>query len=251
MTTWTDKDGRQWVACTCLKAWLTAYQNELLRRGIIKRSIDVFQLVGGATASAGTHSTGGAFDIAQTSREAIVVARQMGADATWHRMPPSFDHHTHGVLRGCPHNGPARYQLDAVDAGYNGLGDAGRGARDDGPRPLSGRTWKQGIAWASTLKPAIKPTPTGGFLMALSDKEQDEALTILRDLRTGRAGQWPDGPGGRMTREIRNNVRVLKADPVDLDNIADEIAKRLPKADARDLETTKRAIREVLTEGIG
>jgi hypothetical protein len=81
----------------------------------------------------------------------------MGADATWHR-PYNWDHargmeHTHGVLRGCPHNGPARYQIAAVDAGYNGLGHLGHGARDNGPRPLSHRTWEEGIAWAKALQP--------------------------------------------------------------------------------------------------
>lgn len=143
-------------ACTCLATWLPAYEAELLRRGVIEHSIDIYQLIGGATASAGTHATGGAFDIAQTSREAIAVARQMGADATWHRTPAQgFPNHTHGVLRGCPHNGPARYQIDAVDAGYNGLGHAGRGGKDDGPRPLSKRTWREGIAWA---KEQAQPT---------------------------------------------------------------------------------------------
>lgn len=142
-------------ACTCLAAWLPVYEAELLRRGVIKHSIDIYQLVGGAAASAGTHATGGAFDIAQTSREAIAVARQMGADATWHRTPgQGFTSHTHGVLRGCPHNNPARYQIDAVDAGYNGLGRGGRGGKDDGPRPLSKRTWREGIAWAKAQQAA-------------------------------------------------------------------------------------------------
>lgn len=139
-------------ACACLAAWLPAYENELLRRKVIKYNLDLYQLIGGAVQSGGTHATGGAFDIGQTSAVAIYVARQMGADATWHR-PFNWDgdngmSHTHGVLRGCPHNGPARYQIDAVDAGYNGLGRGGRGGRDTGPRPLSGRTWQQGIEWA-------------------------------------------------------------------------------------------------------
>jgi len=134
-------------ACDCLAKWLPVYEQELLDLGVIKHSIDIFQLIGNAAASAGVHASGGAFDIAQTQPLAIEVARQMGADATWARMWPG-NVHTHGVLRGCPHNGPARYQIDAVDAGYDGTGRGGRGARDTGPRPLSGRTWKQGIAWA-------------------------------------------------------------------------------------------------------
>lgn len=144
-------------ACACLAAWLPAYEAELLRRGVIVRSIDVYQLIGGATASAGTHSQGGAFDLGQTSDEAIWVARQMGA-ATWKRTPAQgFILHSHGVLRGCPHNTPARYQIDALDAGFNGLGRGGRGGRDDGPRPVPQRTWQQGIAWAVAQIPKELP----------------------------------------------------------------------------------------------
>lgn len=143
---------RGYPACSCLAKWLPAYEAELKRRGVIRYNIDVFQLIGGNPKSGGTHATGGAFDIAQTSAEAIKVARQMGADATWFR-PFNWDNrggiaHTHGVLTGCPHNGPARYQIRDVRAGLNGLANRGR---DTGPRPLSGRTWQQGIAWAKAL----------------------------------------------------------------------------------------------------
>ena len=132
--------------CPCLARWLPAYELELLACKVIRVSLDVLQLIGNAPASAGVHSTGGAFDIAQTQDKAIAIARLMGADATWARLWPD-NVHTHGVLRGCPHNGPARYQIDAVDAGFDGTGTGGRGARDTGPRPLSGRTWQEGIAW--------------------------------------------------------------------------------------------------------
>ena len=139
-------------ACPCLAKWLPVYERELLRRGVIKESIDIYQLIGGAAASAGTHASGGAFDIAQNSATALYVARQMGADATWRRTPAQgFTLHAHGVLRGCPHNSPAAYQIAAVDAGYNGLGRGGRGGKDDGPRPLSKRTWQQGIEWANKI----------------------------------------------------------------------------------------------------
>ncbi len=138
-------------ACPCLIAWLPAYERELLRRGVIRHSIDISKLV---DAGSRTHRTGGVFDIAQTQTRAVRVARQMGADATWHRQQGwdggAGKEHTHGVLRGCPHNEPARYQLDAVDAGFDGLGTAGRAGPDDGPRPLARRTWEQGIVWART-----------------------------------------------------------------------------------------------------
>lgn len=171
-------------ACRCLAKWLPVYEAELLRRGIIRYNLDVYQLIGGAKASGGTHATGGAFDLGQTSPEAIWVARQMGADATWHRRrSQGFDiDHSHGVLRGCPHNGPARYQIDAVDAGFNGLGWMGRGGKDDGPRPLSMRTWKEGIAWAKAQVPKPVSHRIGSWNVALIVKRPklDDRLRRIR-----------------------------------------------------------------------
>lgn len=147
--------------CVCMAEWLPVLEREAVKRGILKRNIDIAQLTGNVGASAGTHSKGGAFDLFNYSADMVKLARQMGADASWHRRRSQgpWVPHLHGVLRGCPHNAPARYQIGAVDAGYNGLGAGGRGGRDDGPRPLSGRTWKQGIAWAGGA-PAPTPTPT-------------------------------------------------------------------------------------------
>lgn len=183
-------------ACSCLATWLPAYEAELLRRGVIRQSIDIYQLIGGAVASGGTHATGGAFDIAQTQDEAIAVARQMGADATWFRRK-NWDGrggmaHTHGVLRGCPHNGPARYQIDAVDDGYNGLGRGGRGAADDGPRPLSKRTWQQGIEWARGREQAARSTSLTRRIRRLLD--------AIRKT-----------PAGPRRRRLRDRVRLLRS----------------------------------------
>lgn len=139
---------RGFTACECLAEWLPWVEKLMLHRKIIQYNIDIFQLIGGASASAGTHRTGGAADLAQCSWGALEIYRQAGADAAWRRTPAQgFTLHAHLVLRGCPHNLPARYQIAAVDAGYNGLGAGGRGGRDDGPRPLSKRTWQQGIEW--------------------------------------------------------------------------------------------------------
>lgn len=143
-------DFRGFPACECLAEWLPVFERRLLALGVIRHNIDIAQLIGGAKASAGTHSQGGAFDIWQHDPVTIATARQMGADATWARTAAQgFSPHAHGVLRGCPHNAPARYQISAVDAGFNGLGAGGRGGVDDGPRPLSRRTWREGIAWAN------------------------------------------------------------------------------------------------------
>lgn len=145
-------DFRGFPACPCLAAWLPVYEAELQRRKLLTGPLHIYQLIGGAPASAGTHTKGGAEDDDRIAEQCIWVARQMGADASWHR-PVNWDgkggmEHAHHVLTGCPHNGPARYQIDAVRAGFNGLGLNGHGAPDPGPRPLSGRTWQQGIQWA-------------------------------------------------------------------------------------------------------
>ena len=147
-------DFRGHPACPCLAQWLPAYERELQRRGLLAGQLRIYQLIGGAPQSGGTHTKGGAFDLLDLPGGTdLWVARQMGADATWSR-PYNWDGrggmaHMHGVLRGCPHNGPARYQYDSVtsgvDHGRNGLANHGV---DDGPRPLSGRTWQQGIEWA-------------------------------------------------------------------------------------------------------
>lgn len=74
------------VACECLAQWLPVYERLLLARGLIKSNIDIWQLTGGAAASGGTHSQGGAFDLLyQTGPAYVAVAREMGAPATWTR----------------------------------------------------------------------------------------------------------------------------------------------------------------------
>ena len=144
------RDFRGHPACPCQIAWIPVYEAELQRRGILTGPIHIYQLIGGAPQSGGTHVDGGASDFLDLPGDVDVeVARQMGADATWSR-PYDWDGHDgiahiHSVLTGCPHNGPARYQITDVRDGLNGLANHGR---DTGPRPLSGRTWQQGIQWA-------------------------------------------------------------------------------------------------------
>jgi hypothetical protein len=179
-------------ACTCLAAWLPAYERELIARGILPKSgaLTIYQLIGGAAASAGTHSTGGAFDLLDLpGGEDVAIARQMGADATWLR-PKNWDGkngmaHIHGVLTGCPHNGPARYQIDAVVRGYNGLGRGGAAAPDDGPLPLSHRTWQQGLAWRrEQIRLRRRARLTARIRVIVAEKDKLTAqLKRLRDKR--------------------------------------------------------------------
>lgn len=180
-------DFRGRPACLCLAEWLPYYERELKARGVIRESVDVFQLIGNAPASAGVHSQGGAYDVAQVQDEAIWVARQMGA-AAWARMWTN-NIHQHGVLRACPHNGPARYQILALDAGYDGTGSGGRGASDDGPRDGIDftRTWREGITWHHEQARARKRAVLTGRIVDLVTQRKRLARQIAR-LREKRAG---------------------------------------------------------------
>lgn len=178
-------------ACPCLAAWLPVFEAELIRRGVIRESIDIAQLIGGAAASGGTHSDGGAFDIWQHDPTTVWVARQMGA-ACWARTAAQgFDPHAHGVLRGCAHNNPARYQIYALDNGYNGLGSGGRGGSDDGPRPVPHRSWREGIAWAQAQEDDMKP------------EDFDRIRAIVREEVSRITGRQAKGLRARLARVMK------------------------------------------------
>lgn len=206
------------VACVCLAAWLPVYEQELLDLGVIKFNVDIAQLTGNYAQSGGTHGQGGAADIWQHDKVSVSTGESMGA-ADFERTPAQgFAYHSHLVLKGCPHNTPARYQVTAREAGYNGLGAGGRGGRD--PRgTIKLRTWEQGIAWAkarqakrrkkaamttagSALKPRIvykvtKPTaahagPGTGYATKGAVLKKGTKFTGTR-----RSGSWVMNGAGR------------------------------------------------------
>lgn len=138
-------------ACPCQVEWIPAFE-EHCRQTIpgFQGTLALAQLIGTYSKSGDTHSGGGASDFWLTGKMADLVvaeARKAGADPTWHRKRPTWsgDEHVHSILRGCPHlSDAAQVQVACVDRNDDGLsGDA----PDSGPRPLSGRTWRQGIAW--------------------------------------------------------------------------------------------------------
>lgn len=170
-------DFRGHPACPCQVEWLPAFEHEAQRRGILSGPLPISQIIGGAAQSGGTHLTGGAddtFPLTGIDVDAYVwLSRQMGADATWLR-PFNWDGkggvaHIHRVLTGCIHNEAARYQIDKVRAGLNGLAND---FKDDGPRPLSGRTWQQGIRWASEQEASeVTPEDIKAIAKALLDDQ--------------------------------------------------------------------------------
>lgn len=140
-------------ACPCQAEWIPKFEAHL-RRVIpgFKGTLGIAQLIGFFGGSGGTHAKGGAGDywvFGGMADRVVAEARQAGADPTWHREAgwdgPGSDEHDHSVLRGCPHlSDSAAAQVWAVDHNGDGLvGDA----PDPGPRPLSGRTWREGIEW--------------------------------------------------------------------------------------------------------
>src|SRR5262245_39513391 len=109
---------RGFPCCSCLAEWIPVFDQLATQRGIVPGPVSILQLTGSNPASAGTHSEGGAYDFGyyqgDTARALVSLGREMGADATWFR-DWDGNHHVHGVLRGCPHNDPATYQIGAVD----------------------------------------------------------------------------------------------------------------------------------------
>jgi hypothetical protein len=197
-------------ACPCQVVWLPAFEHEAQRRGLLRGPLPISQLIGGAAASGNTHLKGGATDFYPLTVVVDVdgfiwLARQMGADATWER-PENWDgaggvRHAHCVLRDCPHNEPARYQYTSttqgVDHGRDGLSHGGRGAPDPGPRPLSGRTWRQGIEWAKQQEEDD---------MALSDADKAWIQKTVNDaVEAGFNKKLPNG------RSLRAVVQLLAA----------------------------------------
>jgi hypothetical protein len=223
-TSYTDANGTTWVACTCLAEWLPWFERVLKARGLVKNSIDIWQLTGGAKASGNTHSQGGAFDLLyQTTPGHVAVAREMGAPATWGRKKAQgfTQDHTHGVLSGCPHNGPAAYQITAQKRGYNGLGQGyyngeflwGYGHADEFPNPITYRTWQEGIAWAKAELARLAPPED--IMASLDDLKaviaeaklltKDDGQTIRNDLA------WQNKQAAGLAGQIAGLSLALKS----------------------------------------
>jgi hypothetical protein len=197
----------------------------LILRGVVTESIDIAQLIGGAPESGGTHTDGGAFDVWQHDPVTQEIGREMGA-ATWNRIPPYWtgSPHTHGVLNDCPHNAPARYQIDALAAGYSGLGSGGRGSSDYGPGPQHLRTWREGIAWATkqlegadmNLNDDIYPDPDKTLrvgqlfrqLAAFMEREDKRAARLKDQIKAVAAAvdALPEGATKAEVKTLLNNL---------------------------------------------
>jgi hypothetical protein len=116
--------------CSCVATSLPLVEADMIRRGLIQRSIDVYQLgyrtdVG---ASAGTHAGGGNTDVGQFSDDHIDVWRLWGWTIQHRTKAQGFDmDHGHGWPWGCTHlSSGGRSQAAQWVNRQNGLVSRGR-----------------------------------------------------------------------------------------------------------------------------
>jgi hypothetical protein len=212
--------GRAFVGCDCLRAWLPVVEHLGLALGLIRESLDCIQLTGAATKSAGVHAAGGAADLVQRSDPWIALYRNAGA-AAWRRdadpddgnVWPADEEHTHLVLIGCPHNGPARYQVEAYRAGYDGLGYLGRAHRDPHPKPATIRTWSQGIAWAQSELERLEDMAAPSAQEIARTVWGADIIPAPQDANSAAAKANPTwGPGSYLRETFRLVERVAAQD---------------------------------------
>ena len=138
--------------CPCVVTVFPLIEREMVGRGFIKKSIDVWQW-GYRTdvpESAFTHAGGGVLDTQQFSDPELEVWREWGFEVQERTPAQGFKlRHGHGVLKGCPHvsrgTSGAAWQLLEWERGRNGL--RGRGPIT-GPGPIGKDTptWQQAVA---------------------------------------------------------------------------------------------------------
>jgi hypothetical protein len=131
--------------CVCVAFSLPLVEREMIKRGLIRRSIDVFQF-GYRTdveASAGYHARGGNTDVAQFDDEQLRCWRECGW-AMQRRDKGFRTKHGHGWPVGCPHLAK-QDQLASWRRGRNGLVGNGK-ITGPGPTGRDTPTWRAAAA---------------------------------------------------------------------------------------------------------
>ena len=133
--------------CECVVQSLPLVEAEMLRLGLIKQCIDIYQLgwnAGGVAASAGTHDKGGPIDVGQYGQAALRVWWDFGWWMQRRTVAQGFTgDHGHGGPMGCPHGSQlATWQMQAYRRGLNGLRSNGPA---DGP-------WQTMPSWSAAIK---------------------------------------------------------------------------------------------------
>lgn len=190
-------------ACSCLEAWLPAFEKA------IGRDLYWSQLIGNAPASAGFHAGGGSADTETLTKTELAIARNMGG-AAWNRWWTN-NYHCHIRLNGCPHNSIAQRQVPDLNAGRDGTGPLSDsiGPRDNGPRdgvhfPL--RTWREGIEWAEQQEDPVKAIIAD--LLAVA-KKHDVTYVYLARVALKAAAQKGTGSTARKAA-VRKSRLILR-----------------------------------------
>ena len=200
----------------------------MLRLGINLR-LRIVQAYGAADASAGTHGAPpAAIDIRTRGLTLaqilalVALLRECGWAATWYRDWVG-NYHIHAACDISTWT-PARYQITAVKAGYDGLGSGGRKGKDPHARPSTWRTAKTGATWARAQIAAEKSdierlldTMNEAQLRAIIRQEsQAGASNALRTPATkGRGDEWDNTPTDLIPRTAYR-LRALSAEVADL-----------------------------------
>lgn len=196
--------------CACVATSLPLVEADMIRRGIIRECIDIYQLgwnAGGVSASAGTHDEGMMIDVGQYSRAALEVWWKWGWAMQHRTTEQGFSgHHGHGGPNGCTHGSPlATWQMQQyVRHGRNGLRSNGPAAGPTTTLP----TWQDALKKHTIREELPVDQNTFNRLMTnwAKSKEGRTALAIAAVSATyGRDGADPNkSPDtvGQMIAEI-------------------------------------------------
>lgn len=212
---WIKLRGGEGWGCPCMKATLPLIEDEMLRLGLIKRCLDVFQWAhnpGKVSKSAGTHDLGGVIDVGQFSLAQRKVWARFGV-----MMFPRTSllgwltgNHGHGVWHGCPHQVPyTAWQVRSGLAGGDGLGSSAT---------LKGKRWRNFEAPKRTWQDALKvETAAAGAAKAAAGKAKAQVKAPAK-VTTTKSGIYAMGQGRPISLKatMRNmgkpngNVKILQ-----------------------------------------
>lgn len=157
-------NGQPRLACLCMALTFPLIEREMIRRGLIRHQIDVYQGAYnlGVTASAGSHDLGGVIDVAQGLS---LAERQVWADFGVMMFPRARKYgwtggeHGHGVWHGCPHQ--TKLADGQVTSGINGRdGLKGNALRNfEAPTRVWQDAYRQYAAETITITPPEDPVP--------------------------------------------------------------------------------------------
>lgn len=167
--------------CGCVATSLPLVEQDMIKAGVIKNSIDIWQLGyrSDVSASAGTHSKGGCTDVDQYSDEALRIWRKWGWTTQHRTRAQGFDmDHGHGFPYGCTHLAPsAQSQATSWKNQRDGLLQN---------KTVTGPGW-QVLDWKDAIKKYAGSSGAAENVAAVSaekDKEEDDMRERIIEHRT-------------------------------------------------------------------